>query len=186
MLFADDAISSERSLNRIEQILVPEWFGEKLNRARLHGLDRHRNVRMCCEKDDRNTYFPSFQFVLKIQAANAGKSHVKNQATGTITARTRQELLCSSERLRMQADRLQQLLERLTHISIIIDNEYGWHIPSAHNDALNQKGSQNQNVASFILSSPIKRRSTTPDRLYRMTQCRSLARPRRRGWNSRM
>ena len=28
----------------------------------------------------------------------------------------------------MQADRLQQLLERLTHISIIIDNEYGWHI----------------------------------------------------------
>jgi hypothetical protein len=87
---------------------------------------------MGCEKDDWNTYFPSFQFVLKVQAANAGKSHVKNQATGTITARTRQELLCCSERLRAQADGLQQFLERLTHISIIIDNEYGWHILRAH------------------------------------------------------
>jgi hypothetical protein len=37
--FADEAIPSERSLNRIEQILLPEWFGEKLNSARLHGLD---------------------------------------------------------------------------------------------------------------------------------------------------
>src|SRR6202162_5226681 len=72
LLFADDAISSERSLNRIEQILLPEWFREKLNSARLHGLDRHRNVGMCCEKDDWNAYFPSFQFVLKLQAANAG------------------------------------------------------------------------------------------------------------------
>ncbi|MDT7811065.1 MAG: hypothetical protein QOJ42_981 [Acidobacteriaceae bacterium] len=34
---------------------------------------------MCGEKDDWNTYFPSFQFVLKVQAANAGESHIKNQ-----------------------------------------------------------------------------------------------------------
>jgi len=34
----------------------------------------------------------------------------------------------------LQADGLQQLLERLTHISIIIDNEYGWHIMRAHNE----------------------------------------------------
>src|SRR5208283_4115051 len=54
LLFADDAIPSERSLNRIEQILLPEWFREKLNRARLHRLDRHRNVCMCGEKDDWN------------------------------------------------------------------------------------------------------------------------------------
>jgi hypothetical protein len=36
--------------------------------------------------------------------------------------------------------------------------------------SLNQKESRNQNVANFILSSPIKRRLTTPDRLYRMMQ----------------
>src|SRR3954471_12243565 len=38
---------------------------------------------------------------------------------------------------------------------------------------LNQKQSQNQNIASFILSSPITRRLTTPDRLYRTMQCGS-------------
>jgi len=35
---------------------------------------------------------------------------------------------------------------------------------------LNPKESQNRNVASFILLSPIKCRLTTPDRLYRMMQ----------------
>jgi len=78
LFFADDAITGERSLNRIEQILLPEWLGKKLNRARLHGSDGHRNICMCCEKDDWNAYFPSLQLVLKVQAANAGKSHVKN------------------------------------------------------------------------------------------------------------
>src|SRR6266446_319806 len=133
---------------------------------------------MCREKDDWNTYFPSFQFVLKVQAANAGESHIKNKATGTITARTQQELLCSSERLRMQADRLQQLLERLTHIFIIIDNEYGWHILRAHNDAPQSEGNSSENLPSFALSPPIKRRLTMPDRLYRMMQWGSRAKPR--------
>jgi len=40
----------------------------------------------------------------------------------------------------MQADGIQQLLERLTHISIIIDNEYGWQILHAHNDAPQSEG----------------------------------------------
>jgi hypothetical protein len=34
----------------------------------------------------------------------------------------------------------------------------------------NQKESQNQDVANFIPSLPIKRRFATPDRLYRMMQ----------------
>src|ERR1700751_5748005 len=59
LLFVDNAISSERSLNRIEQILLPEWFGQKLYRARLHRPDRHWNVCMCREEDDWNTYFRS-------------------------------------------------------------------------------------------------------------------------------
>src|SRR3954470_9792114 len=46
---------------------------------------------------------------------------------------------------------------------------------------LNEKESQNQNVVRFILSSPIKRRLATRDRLYRMMQCGCRARPRRRG-----
>jgi hypothetical protein len=81
--------SSERSLDRIEEILMPEWFGKKLKRSRLHGLDRHRNVSVSREKNNRNMYSPSSQFVLKIQAADTGKSHIQNQATGTVTAPNR-------------------------------------------------------------------------------------------------
>jgi hypothetical protein len=71
----------------------------------------------------------------------------------------------------MQPDRLRQLLERLTHIFIIIDNEYGWHILRAHYDAPQSEGNRNLEVANFILSLPIKQQLTTPDRLYRMLPC---------------
>jgi hypothetical protein len=70
----------------------------------------------------------------------------------------------------MQADRLQQLLERLTHISIIIDNDYGWHTLRAHNDAPQSEGKSTENLPSVVPSPPIKLRFTTPDRLYRMMQ----------------
>jgi hypothetical protein len=33
-------------------------------------------------------YSPSFQFVLKIQAADTGKPHIQNQATGNVTVRS--------------------------------------------------------------------------------------------------
>ncbi len=44
---------------------------------------------MSREKNDGNTYSRSFQFVLKIQAADAGKPHIQNQATGTVTMLSR-------------------------------------------------------------------------------------------------
>jgi hypothetical protein len=40
----------------------------------------------------------------------------------------------------MQADRFQQFLERLTHICIVINNEYGWHILRAHYEAPQSEG----------------------------------------------
>src|SRR5579862_2279692 len=78
LVLAQDAISSERSLDRIEEILMSEWLGKKLNGPGLHGLDRHRNVSVSREKNNGNTYSPSFQFVLKIQAADTRKSHIQN------------------------------------------------------------------------------------------------------------
>jgi hypothetical protein len=82
----------------------------------------------------------------------------------------------------MQADRLQQLLERLTDISIIIDNEYGWHILRAHNDAPQSKGKSGENLPSIALSPPIKCRVTTPDRLYRMFVLSATLCNRARSW----
>jgi hypothetical protein len=85
LFLALDASSSDRSLHRIKQFLLPEWLSQKLNRSRLHGPDRHRNVSVSREKNNGNTYSSSFQFVLKIEAADTGKSHIQNQATGTVT-----------------------------------------------------------------------------------------------------
>src|ERR1700733_92313 len=48
---AQDARSRKGSLDRIKQILLPEWLCQKLNRSRLHGLDRHRNVSVSREKN---------------------------------------------------------------------------------------------------------------------------------------
>jgi hypothetical protein len=51
----------------------------------------------------------------------------------------------------MQTDRLQQILKRLTHISIIIDNEYDWQILRAHNDAPQSKGQSSENLPRFAI-----------------------------------
>jgi hypothetical protein len=40
---------------------------------------------------------------------------------------------------------------------------------------LNEKENQNRYITSFILSSPVNRWLATPDRLYRMMQCRHRA-----------
>src|SRR5277367_6133128 len=47
------------------------------------------------------------------------------------------------------------------------------------------KQKKSQNVTSFV-PSPLKRRLTTPDRLYRMLQCGSRGASALGGWNSRM
>jgi hypothetical protein len=41
-------------LNRIQQILLAERFGEKLYGSRLHGSHSHGNVAVRSYKDDRN------------------------------------------------------------------------------------------------------------------------------------
>jgi hypothetical protein len=111
-------------VDRIEQFLMPEGLGKKLHRSRLHGLDRHRNVSVSRKKNDGNADFPSLQLVLQIQAADAGQSHIQNQATRTVPTLQGQKFLRSSKTLRVQPDGLQQFLERLAHVSIIVDDKY--------------------------------------------------------------
>jgi hypothetical protein len=48
----------------------------------------------------------------------------------------------------MQADRVQQLMERLTHIAVIINDEYDWQILCDHNDAPQSEGKSNGSVVA--------------------------------------
>src|SRR5271165_4111515 len=83
LLFAEYAVTAERALNHIEQVLVPEWLREELDGTGLHGGYGHRNICVAGDENDGNLDPCLLQFVLKIQAADAGKSYVQHQATGT-------------------------------------------------------------------------------------------------------
>src|ERR1017187_1619534 len=73
-------IAIQSLMNRIQQILVPEWLGQELDRAGFHGLYRHRNISMAGDKDDGNPDSGVNQLALKIQTVDSGKSHVQDQA----------------------------------------------------------------------------------------------------------
>jgi hypothetical protein len=53
-------------MDGIEQILIPEWFGQKFHRAVFHGPNRHRNISVSRDEDDRDGVFGSGHLPLKI------------------------------------------------------------------------------------------------------------------------
>src|SRR5580658_5494999 len=73
-------IAIQSLMNRIQQILFPEWLGQKLHRTRFHRFHRHRNVSMTGDKDDGNPSTGVSQLALKIQAVDSRQSHVQDQA----------------------------------------------------------------------------------------------------------
>ena len=65
-------------LKDIQQLLITERFSQELNRAKFHGLNRHRYIRIRGDEDDWDLNARLDQLVLEIQAAHPGKSYVEN------------------------------------------------------------------------------------------------------------
>src|ERR1700740_1732239 len=63
------SIPSMAELNRFKQILFSEWLSQKFDRATLHRLDRHRNVTMPGDEDDRQLPLGSREFALELEPA---------------------------------------------------------------------------------------------------------------------
>src|SRR5437868_1992123 len=78
------AISREAQLNRVQQVLIAEWLGQKLDRSSLYRLNRHRDVAVSGNKDDRNMNVRGRQLSLKIETASAGQSDIEHEAGGAI------------------------------------------------------------------------------------------------------
>jgi len=125
---------------------------------------------MCGEKNDGNTDFSSFQFVLKVQAADAGKSLIKGLGLSLggfdkNSCAIPKDLECNP------TDSGNSWRDSHTSSSSSTMNTVGTSCVLI-TTRLSQNENKSQNVASWFQSSPIVWRETTPDRLYRMMQKR--------------
>ena len=51
-IFEPNAIPIQAKLDRVQEVLIPEWLGEEFYRSALHGLDRHWNIAVAGDEDD--------------------------------------------------------------------------------------------------------------------------------------
>jgi hypothetical protein len=72
------------TLYRFQELLFAEGLGKELNCAGLHGSNRHRDVAVSGDENDRKINLRSGKLFLKIQPAKSGKSNVKHKASGYI------------------------------------------------------------------------------------------------------
>ena len=75
------SIAPERASNGVEHLLVAKWLGKEVDCSGLHGPDRHRNVAMGRNEDDRYHNARGAKFRLQIEAAQARQPNVQDEAT---------------------------------------------------------------------------------------------------------
>ena len=67
----------------VEQILISKRFGEELNRAGLHGADRHRNIAVRRDEDYRQDVLSADQLFLQVQSTQPRKPDIADEASGS-------------------------------------------------------------------------------------------------------
>jgi hypothetical protein len=75
-----DAVLFERDANRIEQILVAERLGQKLDGARLHRPHRHRDIAIARNEDDRQRRVRGGNLPLHVEPAAARETNIEHNA----------------------------------------------------------------------------------------------------------
>jgi len=69
-------------VNRIEQILIAEWLGQKLDCAGFHRADAHWDVAVPGDENNRDISVFTGKLALELQSALARHTNVENQARG--------------------------------------------------------------------------------------------------------
>ena len=83
--------------NRVEQILFAKWLRQKFDRAGLHGPDRHGNVAVPGEEDDRQRRVRIGKLALKVEATQPREPHVEHETARSIGSRRAQKRLGARE-----------------------------------------------------------------------------------------
>src|ERR1700730_2617674 len=107
------AVARDAELDRIEQILIAEWLGQELDRSVLHRLDRHRDVAIAGDEDDRELDVRGGELSLKIKTASSGQPDIEHQAGRPGRPAVLEEFIYRSEQLRLQPDGSEQAADRL-------------------------------------------------------------------------
>ena len=81
------AVTDERLVHGVEQLLVAEGLGQKVHGPGLHRLDAHRDIAVAGDKNNGHLYRAPGQFLLQLQPAEAWQPHIEHQAARPLRAR---------------------------------------------------------------------------------------------------
>ena len=70
------------STDRIQQCHMMHRLGQEVHGPSLHGLNRHRNVRVAADKNDRQFHVGLHEFGVKSEAGLPGEPHIEYQTFG--------------------------------------------------------------------------------------------------------
>jgi hypothetical protein len=63
-VIAAGTVLGDRLLDRVQQILIPNRFGQELDRTALHGPNRHRDIGVATDEDNRHAQIGPGQLLL--------------------------------------------------------------------------------------------------------------------------
>src|SRR5687768_730975 len=93
LLLSGTPIAFDSLLNCLEEILLIDWLGQKLNRPRFHCLHGGWDIAMACEKDDWDVQ-PEFRHtLLEMEPAESGELQVQYETTWRVSQRAGQKFL---------------------------------------------------------------------------------------------
>src|SRR5215470_13309380 len=86
-------VSRHPNLDRIEQLLVAERLGQKLDGSRLHRPHAHGDVAVTGDEDDRQMDIGAEEIALEVEPAQAGQPDIEHKATWHVRPIALQEFL---------------------------------------------------------------------------------------------
>src|SRR5882672_4214085 len=123
LLLTCGTVAFQGDLNRIQQILIAEWFRQELDGPRFHCPHRHRDIAVGGDKYDWNANISCGQLALEIKPADARQSDIEDEAANNILMPAVHEFSGRPKQFYVQTHRLYQAFDRTTNRGIIVNHE---------------------------------------------------------------
>jgi hypothetical protein len=110
----------------VEQLLVFERLGEKIDGSSLHRADRHGNVAMAGYEDGGNVVAIGDEISVEVQTVHTRQADVEQQTACVVDQAARKQLARGCERRDPIARRLEQSRQSTSHREIVVYLEHDW------------------------------------------------------------